>query len=323
MYLGIEIGGTKLQLGVSSGDGLEFAAFRRVDVIATRGAAGIREQIADAARELIREHGVRRIGIGFGGPVDASRGVTTKSHQIDGWDDYPLVAWCQQTLRVPTVIGNDCDVATLAEARFGAARGKQSVFYVTVGTGVGGGCVIDGRLLGHGRPAVAEIGHLRPGLDAVDARQTVESIASGRGIAATARQLLARGLPTDATATAELLSVCGGDAEQLTALMIAEAARGGNAIALRALDRAVQTLGWALAQVITLVAPQVIVVGGGVSLIGDELFFAPLRAATARYVFPPLAGSYEILPAQLGEQVVVYGAIALAAHAGDDSGCNG
>jgi glucokinase len=115
---------------------------------------------------------------------------------------------------------------------------------------------------------------------------------------------------------ADLLSRCDGDADRLTAKLVAEAAAEGNEIARAVLDHACQALGWGVAQVITLTAPEVIVVGGGVSLVGEQFFFAPLRAAVSRYVFPPLANSYKIVPAGLGELVVVHGAIALAADRG-------
>lgn len=313
MFLGIEIGGTKLQLGVSSGKGLEFSAFRRLDVRVDRGAEGIRQQIAESGRELVRDFQVERIGIGFGGPVDSLRGKTIRSHQIDGWEDFEFVTWCEQTLGVPVVLGNDCDVATLAEASYGAGRGGRVVFYVTVGTGVGGGCVIDGKPLGHGRPAIAEIGHLRPGPDAVDPHASVESIASGWGIAATVREKMAKREAHCSGEINELLQLCRGEPEQLTAVMIASAARGGNPLARQSIDRACRVLGWAIAQVVTLLAPEVVVVGGGVSLMGEELFFRPVREYVAQYVFPPLADSYELVPAMLGEKVVVHGAIALAA----------
>src|SRR6187551_1763430 len=186
MFLGIEIGGTKLQLGVGKGDGAEFAAFARHDIDIARGAPGILEQIEKSAIALGQKHQLTRIGIGFGGPVDAARGKVTKSHQVEGWDNFPLANWCEETLGIPTVLGNDCDVASLAEARFGAGKGAGSVFYITVGTGVGGGLVIGGKLHGAGRPAVAEIGHLRPGLNADRPEMTVESLAAGPAIAAAA-----------------------------------------------------------------------------------------------------------------------------------------
>src|SRR5207247_11294952 len=132
----IEIGGSKLQLGVGDGGGGELTAVVRLDVNARRGAAGILEQIETAAAGLIQKHDVERIGIGFGGPVDSGAGVVTKSHQVGGWEGFPLVRWCSESLGRPAVLGNDCDSAALAEARHGAGRGAASVLYVTVGAGI-------------------------------------------------------------------------------------------------------------------------------------------------------------------------------------------
>jgi glucokinase len=339
MYLGIEIGGTKLQLGVGTGDGGALAELVRHDIDPRNGAAAILADIETSARGLLQKFPIDRIGIGFGGPVDSTAGIVTKSHQVAGWDGFPLRRWCRETLGKKAVIGNDCDVAALAEASYGAGRGAVSVFYVTVGTGIGGGLVIGGRLHGAGRPAVAEIGHLRPGLNADLPETTVESLASGPAIAAAAharmrgqvsrpletirgplvhpsRQQVRRRLEdvkdTEQEFIADLLQRCGKDEDRLTAQVVAQAAAEGNEIACQVFEHACQSLGWAIAQVITLIAPEVIVVGGGVSLVGEQLFFAPLRAEVARYAFPPLANSYKIVPAALGELVVVHGAIALA-----------
>jgi glucokinase len=343
MFLGIEIGGTKLQLGVGPGDSPNLAAMVRLDIDPVRGAAGILEQIEIAGIGLLQKYPIERIGIGFGGPVNTLTGTVTKSHQIGGWENVPLGRWCEETLGRPTRLGNDCDVAALAEAKYGAARGAGSMFYVTVGTGVGGGLVIGGRLHGAGRPAVAEIGHLRPGLHDDRPDMTVESHASGWGIAAaavarmtgqvsrpldslrptadqpneTVRQRLDHVQQTETEYVADLMQRCGGDADQLTTKMVAQAAAEGNEVAREVLAHACQVLGWGIAQVITLVAPEVVVVGGGVSLIGEQFFFSSLRAEVARYVFPPLRDSYRIAPADLGESVVVHGALALASQAGE------
>ena len=330
MYLGIEIGGTKLQLGVGRGDGCELLALEQVQIDPTQGAAGILDHIQRAGRRLLKRHPATRIGIGFGGPVDVARGLVTKSHQIAGWDRMPLVDWCERTLGLPTRIDNDCNVAALAEARFGAGQGHRSVFYVTVGTGVGGGLVIDRDLFGSDRPAIAEIGHLRPGPQYDLPGATVESVASGWGIVAGAISRLrqnpgqhqkapaepknlanARGNPTQQQAG--LVARCHGDLNRLTAEIVADAARDGEPLALEVMQTAINTLGWAIAQVITLLAPNVIVIGGGVSKMGQTMFLEPLNREVQRYVFPPLADSFRIVPATLGDLVVVHGALALAA----------
>jgi glucokinase len=338
MYLGIEIGGTKLQLGVGNGDGSPLVELLSFQVDPAGGAQGIRQVIEQTAPELIQRHGVKRIGVGFGGPVDATGQRTIKSHQIEGWGDYPLAEWCRRRLGLPTIVGNDADVAGLAEALFGAGRGQKVVFYITVGSGVGGALIIDGQIHRGGSGVAGEIGHLRPGLHAERPEQTVESIASGWAIAAAAqarlaepelrtldprkfrratnaealRQRLIESEQTEAACAADLLQRCQGQPELLTCKMLAEAAAEGNRMAEDIFRRATQTLGWAIAQMITLLGPQVVVIGGGVPQSGEQVFFAPLRAEVNRYVFPPLLGTFQIVPAALGQEVVVHGALALA-----------
>lgn len=340
MFLGIEIGGTKLQLAVGDGTSAQLTEVVRHDVDASRGAVGILEQIETSTLILKQKYPLQRIGIGFGGPVNSKTGIVTKSHQIHGWDGIALVNWCQQAFQLPAVLGNDCDVAALAEARYGAARGTSRSFFITVGTGVGGGMVLDGKLQGAGRPAIAEIGHLRPGLHEDNPELTVESLCAGPAIAGAVvaritgqvsrpleslrrhwhgskselRLRIADQRRTEEEYIADLLQRCDQDPQDLTAKMISIAAQEGNIIAREAILHACQVLGWAIAQVITLTAPECIVIGGGVSLMGEELFFEPLREEVARYVFPPLRSSYQIVPAQLGELVVLPGAIALAAE---------
>jgi glucokinase len=338
MFLGIEIGGTKLQLGVGAGDG-ELVALERFDVVQSDGAEGILRQIATAGRSLIERHHVRGVGFGFGGPLDPATGTVVKSHHVSGWDGFPLAEWCVKEFKLPATIENDCDAAGLAEAHFGAGQGRNPVFYVTVGTGIGGGLVVGGQIYrgsGHG---AAEIGHLRPGVLADNPESNVEALASGWGIAAAAqarlsepishafvsltaglrgakpddvRQRLIENEEAEAENSTDLWERCDGHSTKLTTKMVAESAAAGNEIALEVFARATQALGWAIAQTITLVSPEVVVVGGGVSLAAESVFVEPLRAEVARYVFPPLVGKYQIMPAELGETVVVHGALAAA-----------
>ena len=314
MFLGIEIGGTKLQLGVGLGDGSDFIAFERRNVDISRGVQGIRDQIREVGRELVAKYDVKRAAYGFGGPIFGSRGIVQTSHQVAGWDNFPLSQWTETELGIPTKLGNDCDVACLAEACFGAGQGAASVFYVTVGTGIGGGLVFNCQIHGTDRPASAEIGHLRPGLDATSSKQTVESLAAGPGSAISTKAKLESMLKAgEATRDFhDFRERCEGDFGQLTTKAIGEAAMAGNQLARDQYRSATTVLGWGIAQLITLVAPEVVVVGGGVSLVGEEVFFAPLRSAVQQYVFPPLKEAYRLVPAALGESVVVHGALALA-----------
>lgn len=346
MYLGIEIGGTKLQVGAGEGNGGPLTALARDTVEPEQGAAGILKKIRAMALPLIEAHRPTAVGVGFGGPLLTRSGITLKSHHIRGWDNFPLAAWCQEHFKLPAAIRNDADTAGLAEALYGAGRGADPVLYVTVGTGIGGGLIVRGDIYpGSGRGAL-EIGHLRAGLEAEQPDSNLESSSAGWGIASVAAgyltQLLTeRGRPTDgrgndrrpqirAKAWAfdelrrrdadDLLVRCGGKPDKITTHMIGDAAGGGNRLAQEILADAVENLGWGLAQAITLVAPQRVVIGGGVSLLGDFFFFRPLREHVQRFVFPPFVGTFEITPAELGEEVVIHGALAVAKQAADAAG---
>ncbi|MCS6850816.1 MAG: ROK family protein [Gemmataceae bacterium] len=310
MFLGVEIGGTKLQLGLGRGDG-RLAGLWRGTVAAADGAAGIRQQIVTALPELLTRAGMacaqlRGVGIGFGGPVDDASRTTLTSHQIAGWDRFPLATWFEDWLHLPAALANDADVAGLAEALFGAGQRRSPIFYVTVGSGIGGGLILDGTIYrGSGRGA-AEIGHLLL-FDPDSGLKPLEQLASGWAIGGQARRLA----PGDARGQT-LLRLVDGDPNRLTAAHVAQAAAEGDELAHAILDRAWDRLAEALAQVIALLCPRRIIIGGGVALIGEQRFFQPLRERVARLVFRPFADCYDIVPAQLGEEVVVHGALALA-----------
>lgn len=310
LLLGIEIGGTKLQLGLGPGDGSLIDLERR-RVEPEKGAAGIRAQIEEATALLLeRNHagprGVAAVGIGFGGPVDSDRGVVTVSNQIDGWAEFPLADWARRTLgSLRTVLHNDADTAALGEARFGAGAGCNPVLYVTIGSGIGGGLVVDGRIYrGLGGGAV-EIGHLviEEGPTSVT---TLEQIASGWSIAREAGRSL------DLSAPGPLRRLSRSDKARITTEIVAQAAAEKDETAVRVLTEARIALARALAHAITLLGPHRIILGGGVSLIGEEHWFAPIRRETEARVFAPFRGTYDIVPAALGEEVVVHGALALA-----------
>jgi glucokinase len=293
LFLGIEIGGTKLQLGVGPDDG-KLRGLWRGTVDVASGPEGIRKQIIAAVPQLLAQSGLNRtelrgVGIGFGGPVDDATHTVIKSHQIEGWDDFPLADWVSDLVELPAVLGNDADVAGLGEALHGAGKGLSPIFYITIGSGIGGGFIMDGEIYrGCGRGA-AEIGHLR--LVAGNRGPILEEVSSGWGIARRAVSLAA---------------------PWQTAAAIAEAADQGNRRAKNLLRPAWVLLAGAICHVIALLCPRRIVIGGGVSLMGEKLLFEPLRRMVAERVFKPFAGLTDIVPAALGEEVVVHGAIALA-----------
>jgi len=316
MFLGIEIGGTKLQLGIGAGDGNLTASWRGSIDVAARG-EGIRRSILAAIPDLLATAGIdrdafRAVGVGFGGPVDDATRSVIKSHQIAGWDGFPLADWLGSTLGLPVALGNDADVAGLAEALFGAGRGMSPVFYMTIGSGIGGGLIVNGEILrGTGRGA-AEIGHLkvRDPRTSDGRLESLENVSSGWAIGRYARECAA----SDPAGGAKLIAVAG-KVELITAETVATAASAGDPMAGRVLDHALDALADAISSVIVLVCPRRVVIGGGVSLIGDELLFEPLRQRIAERVFRPFAGLTEVVPAALGEAVVVHGALTLARRA--------
>ncbi len=316
MFLGIEIGGTKLQIGLGQGDG-KILTLWRGSVDATAGGEGIRAQIGAAIPELLARANVERsaiiaAGVGFGGPTDDATQRVIKSHHIAGWTDFPLGEWLQEMLQFPTVICNDADVAGLAEAIYGAGRGLSPIFYITVGTGIGGGLIIDRSIYRGVGKGAAEIGHLLvngTNEHGQSSQVILEQMAAGWGIADRARV----GLQSHPlSSTSSLRSIL---PASLTTLQVAQAAQAGDPFAQWIIDGAIAALGEALRQVIALLCPRRIIIGGGVSLMGEERFFAPLRRKLAERPFEAFAGLTEIVPAELGEEVVVHGALALARNA--------
>jgi glucokinase len=317
MFVGIEIGGTKLQLGVGPGDGTLAGLWRgTVDVAA--GGPGIREQIMAAVPELLAKAGVERgairgVGVGFGGPVDDTTRTIIKSHQIAGWDGFPLADWLTEMLGWPVALGNDADVAGLAEALFGAGKGLSPIFYITIGSGIGGGLIINGEIYRGCGGGAAEIGHLRvvgdppPCLGGIEPC-LLEEKASGWALQKLADKEARRGFGRGSL----LLQSVKGESQFITARHIAQAAEQGDQFAWSILKDAWACLAEAICQVVALLCPRRIVIGGGVSLMGEKVLFKPLRQLVAERVFKPFADCYDIVPAALGEEVVVHGALVLA-----------
>jgi glucokinase len=321
MRLGIEIGGTKLQLALGHGDG-QILAIERRSVIPERGARSILGQIAEAYPELLAKAGITRdaidaVGIGFGGPVDTERGITTKSHHVAGWDNFRLADWVRRELGIErVVVGNDADVAGLGEARFGAGRGFSPVLYLTIGSGIGGGLIIDGKIYRGAGAGAIEIGHMWV-IDRNDSDLGVvilENAASGWAIAAAARAFAERQIAEGRTDW-DVLKRAGGDPAAITTNHVAESARSGDRESRLLLERAVRAMTHGLGQAVTLLAPHRIILGGGVSLIGEDLWLGPIRRQLETCVFPPFRGTFDLVGAALGEEVVLQGSLALARHA--------
>ncbi|RCR66842.1 ROK family protein [Larkinella punicea] len=297
MNLGIEIGGTKLQL--VAGEATTLRHHFRFTVDKSRGAAGILAHIDDTLQQLSEP--IQTIGVGFGGPVDTQTGRIATSHQIEGWAGFGLGEWLRQRTSAQRIrVENDANVAALGEALHGAGRAFRQVFYVTLGSGVGGGLVIDGQIYHGMPPGETEIGHLR--LDKTGT--TLESVCSGWAVDREIREALTN-LPPDS-----ILKQVVGSAQTGEARFLREAFDRGDPTAQQIFGRLADDLALGLSHVVHLLHPDVIVLGGGLSLTGE-----PLRAGVEKRLPAYLMGAFQPGPAvrlaELGENTVPIGALSL------------
>jgi glucokinase len=301
MFLGIEIGGTKLQ--IVQGDATGRIATRwRASVDRQRGGAGILEQLREGVATVTAsaERKPRAVAVGFGGPVDGRTGRICRSHQIDGWDDFPLGQWLRDLTGTPAVVENDANTAALGEALHGAGQGHDPVFYVTLGSGVGGGLVAGGNIYHGAPPGESEFGHLRLDRDGA----TVESRCSGWAVDRRIRQL-ATNEPTSFLARS-LSEQPGGEAKLLGPALLA-----GDPAAGRVVREVAADLAFALSHAVHLFHPKMIVLGGGLSLVGESLRTA-VAAHLPLHVMEAFAPGPEVRLAALGEDAVPVGALCLA-----------
>ena len=297
-FLGIEIGGTKLQLVVGNDQARILDRFR-FDVDPDRGADGIKKQILQGL-DKISLHSVSAIGIGFGGPVDHATGKILTSYQIKGWGDFVLQEWLEKLTRIPVWIDNDANVAALGESLHGAGKNTPVVFYVTMGSGVGAGVVVNKRIYHGAKNSEAEFGHIR--LD--KSGRTVESSCSGWAVDEKIRAHT-RLQPQS------LLAKLTKDFNRGEARVLPAAIEKGDDVSLKILHDTVDDLAFGLSHVVHLVNPHTIILGGGLALIGE-----PLRAAVEQklpgYLMDVLRPGPTIQLSALKEDVVPIGALALA-----------
>lgn len=298
--IGIEIGGTKLQLVLGTGAGVILDR-RRLPVARGEGGEGIRRQIAAALPGFL-EWRPAAIGVGFGGPVEQRTGAVRCSHQIEGWAEFPLQSWIGSLAGLPVRVDNDANVGALGEALHGAGRGHSPVFYCTLGSGVGGGLAVDGRIFHGATPGEVEFGHLW-----LDRRgTTVEARCSGWAVDSRIRKM------------------CGDEPESLLARLtrggkggearfLGEAVRAGDAAARRVMDELAGDLAFALSHVAHLLHPEMVVLGGGLGLLGEALS-GPVGTALPGFVMEAFAPGPKVATAALGEDAIPVGALALAAQ---------
>ena len=313
--IGLDLGGTSINVGVVPFEGGTVLGMRSLPTESQRGAKFVVDRMIQMIRDAMRdarhegeipEEGFLGIGIGSPGPLDRKSGTVLETPNL-GWRNFPLRDLIANAISLPAVLDNDANAAALGEWWMGAGRNVQTLLAVTLGTGIGGGIVLDGRVY-HGASDVAgEVGHMT--IDSTGRRCNcgnygcLEAYASGPAIAARAREGLEAG---SASMLPELVE---GDLGQITAETVYEAIVAGDAYATEVMRETAKFLGTGLANLINVLNPEVMVISGGVTRAGEHLF-EPLRAEVRRRAFRHASERCQIVASQLGDMAGVIGAAA-------------
>lgn len=315
VFAGIDLGGTKILALIADATGQVLGRAR----VATDSAQGpeaviarivetVRAAAGDAQVDLAH---VRAAGVSAPGPIDARAGIITDPPNLPGWHNVPLARSLHERLGIPTLLENDANCQAVAEHQFGAGRGYAHMIFITVSTGIGGGIILNNELYTGASGAAGEIGHIGVSVDGPMCGAghvgCLEAFASGTAIATRARDMIAAG---GLIRTARL-------AEQdppVSAKTVFLAGQQGEAEATAIIESAGRYLGIGLASLINIFNPQAIVIGGGVSNMGETLLGPAVEMARAR-AFPQAFMDVRIVEGELGERAGALGALAVARHA--------
>jgi glucokinase len=308
----VDIGGTKVRAAAVAADGtvlgrstLPTEAHEGPEAVIGRGVRGLQRALRSAGLGVGQVAG---IGIACAGLVDMEKGVVVSSPNLTGWDRVPLRKRIEAALGAKTFLDNDANAAALGEHRFGAGRGFSHLVFITVSTGIGGGLVLGDQLYTGAWGTAGEVGHMTlevAGPVCTCGRQgCLEALASGTAMAREATRRLKAG------ESSQLLEITGGRPERVTAELIGQAASDGDTLSREVVEQAATYLGIGLANLVNLLNPEVIVVGGGVSHMG-ELLLAPARAAMKERAYSLAVHDVPVVRAALGDMAGVLG---MASH---------
>jgi len=297
-FLGIEIGGTKIQ--VFRTDGLLKVKDRHKFYVGEKKeAAYIRDNLRDLVSTIIQKENVKAIGVGYGGPVNYQTGEVITSYQVRGWTGYPLARWLHDLAAVPVVVENDANTAAFGEALHGAGRGYSRVLYITMGSGIGGGYVIDGSIYHGNKPGEVEIGHIR-----MDRKGTIlEKRCAGWAVDKKVRNYVKRNPES-------ILAGLVGNSKQGEARFLMQAIKNRDTEAEKILHETADDFAFGLSHAIHILNPEVIILGGGLSLLGNLLVKA-VKEKLPGYLMSAL-NTPDIGIAELKEDAVCIGAALLA-----------
>jgi len=305
--IGVDIGGTNIKIALVDMQG-KIVYSNTTPTRADMGYEFTINNIKQAIRDLMKETGsdnstVEAIGFGFPGQIDYQAGVVRLLPNMPGWVEIPVAKIMEDEFKIPTRLDNDVRVATLGELKYGAGKGCTNLVCITVGTGIGSGLVLNGKLVRGAKNAAGEIGHIKMTMGdgplcGCGDYGCFEAYASGPSIVAMAKEYIKGG---KSSKFKELAT------EELSPYIVAQAALQGDVVAKRIYAKMGEIIGLGLTSVINLLNPERVIIGGGVADAGDILF-DPIRDTIARRAMPIQASSVEIVHAELGNTAGVIGA---------------
>lgn len=308
--IGIDVGGTNVKIALVDDNG-KIIYSNSVPTYAKMGYEYTVNNIKQAIRDLMKETNttptdIEGIGFDFPGQVDCKTGVVKLAPNIPGWVNVPIAQMIEDEFHIPTRIDNDVRCAALGELKFGAGRGCENFICITVGTGIGSGIVINGKVVRGATNAAGELGHIKlqmSGGPICGCGDTgcLEAFASGPAIVAMAQDYIKGG---KSTKFREMAAAEGGE---ITPYMVAKAAEEGDPVAKRIFEIVGEYIGIGLTSVINLLNPERVIIGGGVAESG-ELLLAPIRKTIKERAMVVAGNAVEIVPAQLGNSAGVIGA---------------
>ncbi|BCL38870.1 ROK family protein [Nostoc sp. MS1] len=309
LILALDFGGTKLAAALVKSGCREWLRYESRLSPSNADANTDLEIMRSLIASLLQGTTPTAIGVSFGGPVDATTGTVRLSHHVSGWENLPLKNLLEREFGVHTSVDNDANIAALGEYRFGAGQGYDSLFYITISTGVGGGWILNGKPWQGAGGMAGEIGHM-----VVDPagpvclcgkRGCVERLASGPYMAQNAKNIL----QSQQESGNILRRLVENDLNLLTGQIISQAASQGDSIAQAVLQKSAWALGVGIGNAANLINPQRFILGGSVTKAGDTWW--NILQKTARETALPEV-SLEIIPAALGDDAPLWGAVALA-----------
>ncbi|BAY43622.1 ROK family protein [Scytonema sp. HK-05] len=315
LILALDFGGTKLAAATINAGSKQWLGYERRLSPPNANADTDLEIMRSVINSLLKGAKPDAIGVSFGGPVDATTGKVRLSHHVLGWENVPLRDLLEEEFGVPAGVDNDANVAALGEHRFGAGQGYDSLFYITVSTGVGGGWILNGQPWRGSEGMAGEIGHMvvdpNGPVCLCGKRGCVERLASGPYMAQDVREVLRNEPPRrQGRQGGDILrELVGDNLELITGQVVSEAAAGGDNLAQEILYRASWALGVGIGNVANLINPQRFVLGGGVMKAGED-FWEVLRRVARETALPEV--NFEIVSAALGDDAPLWGAVALA-----------